>query len=263
MFEVQMGWHDAAAAALRKVGGGTWDARKRVWMFPFSSHDKVLDALRNCSGVRVKVDPLHQLPAAVLKSSANIPDDSSRYSHIPKSLEEQLMQFQREGVQFGLRHGGRALIGDEMGLGKTVQAIALAAAYRDEWPGLIIAPSSLREQWADALHKWLGVTEDRVHIVNTGKDAAKVPIGLDFLIVSYNFLDKMVSRILGSRAGVSFKANFVFSNSLLLSISVYYCIYLDPALPSIPDDVLHRFCVLILCFPLFYRIWLGGTMWSS
>jgi len=28
--------------------------------------------------------------------------------------------------------------------GKTVQAIAVAAAYRDEWPLLIIAPSSLR-----------------------------------------------------------------------------------------------------------------------
>lgn len=110
------------------------------------------------------------------------------------------MPFQREGIKFALRHGGRALIGDEvgavlcclfvmpsfllwagsselhvplrrapcptplhgtslpppppppprrtpppqMGLGKTVQAIALASAYRDEWPVLIIAPSSLR-----------------------------------------------------------------------------------------------------------------------
>lgn len=31
-----------------------------------------------------------------------------------------------------------------MGLGKTVQAIALASAYRDEWPVLVVAPSSLR-----------------------------------------------------------------------------------------------------------------------
>jgi SWI/SNF-related matrix-associated actin-dependent regulator 1 of chromatin subfamily A len=31
------------------------------------------------------------------------------------------MPFQREGVKFALKHGGRALIGDEMGLGKTVQ----------------------------------------------------------------------------------------------------------------------------------------------
>lgn len=43
-----------------------------------------------------------------------------------------------------------------------MQAIAVASAYRDEWPVLIIAPSSLREQWADALHRWLGVTEDKV-----------------------------------------------------------------------------------------------------
>ncbi len=195
MLEVQMGYHECADSALRHVGGGTWDARRRVWLFPLSSHDKILEALKNASGVKVKVEPLHHLPAAVLKCASSIPDDSSRYCHIPTTLEEQLMEFQREGVKFGLVHGGRVLIGDEMGLGKTVQAIALAATYRDEWPGLIIAPSSLREQWADALHKWLGVTEDRVHIVNTGKDAANVPKnGIDFLIVSYNFLDKMVRR---------------------------------------------------------------------
>jgi SNF2 family DNA or RNA helicase len=30
-------------------------------------------------------------------------------------------RFQREGVEFAVRHGGRALIADDMGLGKTVQ----------------------------------------------------------------------------------------------------------------------------------------------
>jgi SWI/SNF-related matrix-associated actin-dependent regulator 1 of chromatin subfamily A len=54
------------------------------------------------------------------------------------------MAFQREGVKFVLSHGGRALVGDEMGLGKTVQAVAVMAAFRDEWPCLIITPSSLR-----------------------------------------------------------------------------------------------------------------------
>ena len=38
------------------------------------------------------------------------------------------MAFQREGVRFALRHGGRALIGDEMGLGKTVQVVPVLAA---------------------------------------------------------------------------------------------------------------------------------------
>ncbi|CAI7828067.1 unnamed protein product, partial [Closterium sp. NIES-53] len=51
-------------------------------------------------------------------------------------------------VRFALSRGGRVLIADEMGLGKTVQAIGLAACYRDEWPVLVIAPSSLRLHWA-------------------------------------------------------------------------------------------------------------------
>ena len=58
---------------------------------------------------------LFPCPRATQASGRN-PDDSARYCHIPASLEQQLMPFQREGVQFALRHGGRALIGDEMGL---------------------------------------------------------------------------------------------------------------------------------------------------
>jgi SNF2 family DNA or RNA helicase len=63
------------------------------------------------------------------------------------SLADRLRPFQREGVKFGLRAGGRLLIGDEMGLGKTVQACALAKCYQQEWPVLVVAPSSLRWGW--------------------------------------------------------------------------------------------------------------------
>lgn len=87
--------------------------------------------------------PISPLPS-LSKDVAGWPDELSRYASIPPNLEGQLMPFQREGVQFALAHGGRALIGDEMGLGKTVQALAVAAAYRDAWPALIVAPSSLR-----------------------------------------------------------------------------------------------------------------------
>ena len=37
------------------------------------------------------------------------------------------------------------LIVDEMGLGKTLQGLALAAAYRKEWPVLVVAPTSMCE----------------------------------------------------------------------------------------------------------------------
>lgn len=66
-----------------------------------------------------------------------------------------LMPFQREGVEFALRQRGRVLIGDEMGLGKTLQAIAVAVAYRAQWPALIVVPASLKYSWADELEKWV------------------------------------------------------------------------------------------------------------
>lgn len=48
---------------------------------------------------------------------------------------------------------GRLLLADDMGLGKTVQAICIAAYYRDEWPLLVVAPSSVRFTWAEVKKK--------------------------------------------------------------------------------------------------------------
>lgn len=44
---------------------------------------------------------------------------------------------------------GRLLLADDMGLGKTVQAICIAAYYRNEWPLLVVTPSSVRFTWAE------------------------------------------------------------------------------------------------------------------
>ena len=44
---------------------------------------------------------------------------------------------------FGIKRFGRFLLGDEMGVGKTIQALAVACVYKDEWPLVIICPSSL------------------------------------------------------------------------------------------------------------------------
>jgi hypothetical protein len=128
-----------------------------------------------------------------------------------QTLEERMFPYQRQGVAFGLRRGGRVLIGaragrpagcsaeparswerllqqaepsptaacpaagDEMGLGKTVQACALLRCYQSEWPVLIITPSSLRDTWADALAKWLHMS--RVHVVHSKHDVAQVGDG--------------------------------------------------------------------------------------
>lgn len=54
---------------------------------------------------------------------------------------------------FAVSKQGRLLLADDMGLGKTVQAICIAAYYRNEWPLLVVAPSSVRFTWAEVKKK--------------------------------------------------------------------------------------------------------------
>ncbi|XP_063733742.1 DNA annealing helicase and endonuclease ZRANB3 isoform X2 [Eleginops maclovinus] len=80
---------------------------------------------------------------------------SQQLSGLPPKLLQRLMPFQRDGVEFALSKNGRCMIADEMGLGKTVQAIAVAYAYRQEWPLLVVVPSSLKYPWIEELERWI------------------------------------------------------------------------------------------------------------
>ncbi len=42
-----------------------------------------------------------------------------------------------------------------MGVGKTIQALSIAYIYKNDWPLLIIAPSSLRYTWKEEIKKWI------------------------------------------------------------------------------------------------------------
>ncbi|KAJ1481987.1 P-loop containing nucleoside triphosphate hydrolase protein, partial [Baffinella frigidus] len=106
----------------------------------------------------------------------------ARAACIPPSLGDSLLPFQRVGVRFALERGGRALIADEMGLGKTLQGLATAAAFKDEWPLLILAPSSLRLSWAAEI----------INVVLTGKD----PVDKGAItIISYDLLARCAPRL--------------------------------------------------------------------
>ncbi|XP_066431242.1 DNA annealing helicase and endonuclease ZRANB3 isoform X2 [Eleutherodactylus coqui] len=82
-------------------------------------------------------------------------DVADKLSGLPERLRERLLPFQREGVLFALQRQGRCMIADEMGLGKTLQAIAVAYCYREEWPLLIVVPSSLKYPWIEEMEKWI------------------------------------------------------------------------------------------------------------
>ncbi|XP_027691539.1 DNA annealing helicase and endonuclease ZRANB3 isoform X6 [Vombatus ursinus] len=74
---------------------------------------------------------------------------------LPEKLRARLLPFQKDGITFALRRNGRCMIADEMGLGKTIQAVAIAYFYKNEWPLLIVVPSSLRYPWTEEIEKWV------------------------------------------------------------------------------------------------------------
>uniref|UniRef100_A0A8C2BCF5 Zinc finger, RAN-binding domain containing 3 n=1 Tax=Cyprinus carpio TaxID=7962 RepID=A0A8C2BCF5_CYPCA len=90
---------------------------------------------------------------------------------LPQKLREKLMPFQREGILFALSMDGRCLIADEMGLGKTIQAISVAYIFKQEWPLLIVVPSSLKYPWIEELEKWIPELDPRhINLVESKTD---------------------------------------------------------------------------------------------
>ena len=110
-----------------------------------------------------------------------------------------LYPFQKEGIEFGIRKHGRILLADEMGVGKTIQAIGISAIFKENWPVLVVAPSSLKFNWRDEIIHWLkdeNITKRDVQIFKSGKDEF-LP-NVKFYILSYDLCsrisDKMIEK---------------------------------------------------------------------
>jgi len=69
-------------------------------------------------------------------------------------LDSRLYDFQQWGASW-LITAGSGLLGDEMGTGKTIQVLAAMAHLEDSLPALVIAPNSVKANWAKEAATWL------------------------------------------------------------------------------------------------------------
>jgi SWI/SNF-related matrix-associated actin-dependent regulator 1 of chromatin subfamily A len=197
-FSIKIGAHDQVSQAFRGVAGAAHDKARGCWLLPMSQYEAGERALNKLVGVKVNWEGLPNVVFKILKAMGAACNDADKKYELlctappggGESLDTRMMAFQREGVQFALRRGGRVLIGDEMGLGKTVQGCALLKCYEDEWPALIVTPSSLRGQWADALKHWLHLTDRDIVVIWSGKDVEQVGKA-KITIMSYNMVGTM------------------------------------------------------------------------
>ncbi|NWV42362.1 SMAL1 protein, partial [Grantiella picta] len=195
-FEVDIGYSAEVIGVFKQMDSRNYDMNTRKWNFLLEDYPKLMEVL--LSLVSVEVEPL---PEAVIKtftvrlqrspSKTDIPD--ADLSVVDSKIVTSLMPFQREGVNFAISRNGRLLLADDMGLGKTIQAICIAAFYQQEWPLLVVTPSSVRFTWAEAFHRWLpSLSPDSTNVIVSGKD--NLTGGL-INIISFDLLSRMDKQL--------------------------------------------------------------------
>ncbi|XP_034549236.1 SWI/SNF-related matrix-associated actin-dependent regulator of chromatin subfamily A-like protein 1 [Notolabrus celidotus] len=203
-FEVDIGYHGEVIAAFKQMPTKTYDMKTRKWSFSLEDYKRLVDLLSGIAAVEVE-----PLPRAIVQAfSARFDGTEARSLDVPEadlsdidpSLTRSLMPFQREGVNFAVSKQGRLLLADDMGLGKTIQAICIAAFYRNEWPLLVVAPSSVRFTWAEAFRRWLpSLSADSINVVVKAKDNLRSGL---VNIISYDLLSRMDKQQPGNPFGV-------------------------------------------------------------
>eukprot|EP00405_Crypthecodinium_cohnii_P008804 CAMPEP_0206437790 /NCGR_PEP_ID=MMETSP0324_2-20121206/11241_1 /ASSEMBLY_ACC=CAM_ASM_000836 /TAXON_ID=2866 /ORGANISM="Crypthecodinium cohnii, Strain Seligo" /LENGTH=751 /DNA_ID=CAMNT_0053905119 /DNA_START=140 /DNA_END=2393 /DNA_ORIENTATION=+ len=171
------------------------------FQFPMRTY---YDTVARLEALDLVVEPVPQwVRSTVQRCQKTLPDGKLDETRLPKGL----LPYQLEGVHFGFRRSGRCLIGDEMGLGKTVQALALANQYPDDWPVLVICPSSLRLVWREQILEWLPafVHPDEIQVLKKGTERMKPDV--KFYIISYNLLSgKSAEHFAAQPNGAPFKS---------------------------------------------------------
>ncbi|KAF6213119.1 hypothetical protein GE061_010834 [Apolygus lucorum] len=200
-FICYIGFNQKLNELFKSIPGSIFDANKKKWTFPLDQYENL----------KKKIEPLApnitvgNLPKSVLKMFSNknkVLDDfkSIDISRIEPTLFECLFPFQKEGVQFAVSKQGKCLIADEMGLGKTLQALAIADYYQEDWPILVICPSSMRFQWQEEILRYLKkIPSYGIIVVTNSKTVLEDPT---VVIISYDLVSKLKDVLKNLKFGV-------------------------------------------------------------
>lgn len=86
-----------------------------------------------------------------------------------------------------------------MGLGKTLQALGIACYFKENWPLLIICPTSMRYPWQEAVSTFFPNINPTVSVLTSGKDPH---FEENIIITSYDLMKNCSTQILKKKFGV-------------------------------------------------------------
>jgi SWI/SNF-related matrix-associated actin-dependent regulator 1 of chromatin subfamily A len=159
---------------VRDITGREWDKVLKIWKLPATAFhaQEVIDKLSRVFYIDPAIKRLAQGP------------------RIPPRLKypDGLYPFQKDGVKFVVRSGGRCIIADEMGLGKTIEALAYVKMFGGKT--LIVSPANVIYKWRDECNKW--IPDKTVAVVLTGD--SPIPDS-DVVIMSYAIMTLQYTQL--------------------------------------------------------------------
>lgn len=144
---------------VKAIPGSRWNNTEKEWSVPLTM--PACSQLKGQFPYTLKVGPQltqwiwHQWNTRVKLSMGLRTVFDDRNIHI----DPRLYDFQQAGVAW-LVAAGSGLLGDEMGTGKTIQVLTAMRVLQEEHeepvlPALVIAPNSVKANWAKEAAKWL------------------------------------------------------------------------------------------------------------
>uniref|UniRef100_A0A2K6EHJ1 DNA annealing helicase and endonuclease ZRANB3 n=1 Tax=Propithecus coquereli TaxID=379532 RepID=A0A2K6EHJ1_PROCO len=98
---------------------------------------------------------------------------------------------------------------NQMGLGKTIQAIAIAYFYKEEWPLLIVVPSSLRYPWTEEIEKWIPeLGPEEINVIQNKTDVGRISTS-KVTVLGYGLLTTDAETLIDALNNQNFKVVIV------------------------------------------------------
>ncbi|PNF23884.1 hypothetical protein B7P43_G13718, partial [Cryptotermes secundus] len=200
-FIVVVPYQEQLIDIFKSLGSKIYDPQERTWNFALEDYDVLMRKVQCLKGAV----SISGLPDYVLKTFLKTSHEPESFkdvdlSRIDKTLLDSLMPFQREGICFGISKKGCCLLADDMGLGKTIQSLGIAHYYIEDWPLLIVSPSSVRYLWADAIMTWLpSVPYHSVMVMTASTDYVK---DARVLITSYDMMTRRQNELMEMEFGM-------------------------------------------------------------
>lgn len=153
-------------------------------------HPLALLQLTDLDSLQLEADPLAASRLARLREAASLAP------RVPSTFEATLRPYQEEGYAWlsRLAHwGGGACLADDMGLGKTLQALALAVEHAPLGPSLVVAPTSVCENWLQEARRFAPTL--RASRFAGDRERTLRELGpFDVLVCSYGVLQQEIER---------------------------------------------------------------------